>query len=113
MIPGMHPLVNNSQNLVDKIMELERIKNKYLEDIRRESDQRNELETELKTLKSRLEEIDSNIIKSEEERALVKSKVEQGKLAQQKIENGMRTLLETLEREERVVKRASDYVTDH
>lgn len=109
----MHPLVNNSQNLVDKIMELERIKNKYLEDIRRESDQRNELETELKTLKSRLEEIDSNIIKSEEERALVKSKVEQGKLAQQKIENGMRTLLETLEREERVVKRASDYVTDH
>lgn len=113
MIPGMHPLVNNSQNLVDKIMELERIKNKYLEDIRRESDQRNELETELKTLKSRLEEIDSNIIKSEEERALVKSKVEQGKLAQQKIENGMKTLLATLEREERVVKRASDYVTDH
>lgn len=109
MSSSLHPLVSNSQNLVDKILELERIKQRYSEEVKREALFRSELEEELKILKGRLGELDQSILKGEEERALVRSKVQQGGTAKQKIEEGMRLLLETLEREERVVKKASDF----
>ena len=104
----LHPLVATSQTLIDRIVELERIKTKCLEEVKREAQLRSELEDELKILHGRLGELDRSILQGEEERVLVRAKVQQGRTAKQKIEEGMRLLLETLEREERVVRRAGE-----
>ncbi len=108
MSSSLHPLVSSSQNLVDRIQELERLKQRYLEEVQREAQHGSELEDELQILKSRLGDLDLSISRGEEERAAVRAKVQQGRTAKQKIEDGMRLLLETLEREERLVKKARD-----
>lgn len=107
MSSSLHPLVVQSRQMVEELGRLESTRERIEGELKRELEQREELERELTLLRSRLKMVEDNLLRGEEDKKTLEMKVEQGKMARNKIEEGMRVLLDTLEREDRVDKRVS------
>lgn len=103
--PHIHPILSASRGLLDRIEELDRLRAAYIEEIRSETQIKMELEQELESMKSRLKHVDETLYKNQEERTMIQTKLSQAKAVKHKIEDGMRTLLESLEKDQRVVKK--------
>jgi chromosome segregation ATPase len=103
----IHPIISASRGLLDRIEELERIRMAYIEEIKSETQSKMELQQELDSTKSRLKYVEDSLFKSEEEKAMIQNKLLQAKSVKSKIEDGMKALLDTLERDQRVVQKIS------
>lgn len=104
---SLHPILSASRGLLDRIDELERIRMAYAQDIREETQVKSELEQELENTKIRYRQVDEGLRKSEEEKLIIQNKLLQAKSIKSKITEGMKVLLDTLERDQRTVKRMS------
>ena len=105
---GMKLLELAARGLGEQVDAMESDLLKTKEDIERDQNKKNQIEYEICMLKARVRSLDENLVRLKEEKIIVQTKVAQGRTAKQTIENGMKVLLDTLEREERVIHKIAD-----
>ena len=105
---ALSPLVLQASSLSGAIADLEETRKNFSEEKRQLEISKTSILSEIQNIKNRLAALDHSVQEGEHERQTIKDKIRQGREAKAKIEEGMNALLETLEREERILKHHAD-----
>lgn len=105
---SLSPLVLQASSLAGAVADLEASRRTIVEDKASLESQASALEDEIRAVKARISQLDKAVAFGEADVADLKDKIRQGAQAKLKIEEGMVALLETLEREEMLLKQRAD-----